>query len=113
MESTRATFAHEAVLHVDARTDEREPGAVITIELCGAIDHPPPCPFAPHQTVAAQHNDGLYVRTVFAVEAAREREVHERIDPALAAAPAWRLERGGPSALRRGEAALGARMAGG
>ena len=113
MESTRATFAHEAVLHVDARTDEREPGAVITIELCGTIDHPPPCPFAPHQTVAAQHNEGLYVRTVFADEAAREREVHERIDPALAAAPAWRLERGGPSALRPGEAALGARMAGG
>ena len=46
MESTRATFAHEAVLHVDAGTDEREPGAVITIELCGAIDAAPWPPVA-------------------------------------------------------------------
>ena len=68
---------------------------------------------APHQTVASEHDDALHVRTVFAVEPAREHEVHERIDGALAAAPAWRLERGGPSALRAGEAALGARMAGG
>lgn len=61
------------------------PGGAVTLALCGAFDHPPPCPVAPHATRADRGADGVAVRVLFATEADREAEVRALIDRALAA----------------------------
>jgi hypothetical protein len=116
----RQPFAHEAVVAMDAAEDERAPGAAITVELCGHWEHEPPCPLAPHATVAERDGDEVRLRILFAVEAEREAEVHARIDGALAAGrlecpdgtvARWQLHRSGPSPLRPSEADHGRRLA--
>jgi hypothetical protein len=68
----RQPFAHEAVLTIDADGDVGAPGAAITVALCGHWDHEPPCPLAPHHTAAERVGDDVHMRTLFAVEPARE-----------------------------------------
>lgn len=108
----RETFAHEAILAMEADGDLRAPGAVITMELCGHWKHEPPCPLAPHHTSAERVDDGVRVRTLFAVEPERENEVREFIDRALAlgqldhpsgAATWWRLRSSQSSTVRAEE----------
>ncbi len=65
--------------------DLRAPGAAITVALCGHWEHEPPCPLAPHHTTAERVSDEVRVRTLFAVEPAREQEVRRRILTALIA----------------------------
>jgi hypothetical protein len=81
----RTAFAHDAVLDMDDDADLAAPGGAITTALCGAFTHPPPCPLAPHHTRAARQGDRVAVRVLFAAEPAREEEVRDRIDRALAA----------------------------
>jgi hypothetical protein len=80
----RTTFAHDALLDMEPGADLAGPGGAVTLELCGAYDHAPPCPVAPHATVADRSADGVAVRVLFATEASREAEVRARIDQALA-----------------------------
>ena len=80
----RAAFAHEALLDMESDADLTAPGGAVTLELCGSYDHAPPCPVAPHATVADRRADGVAVRVLFATEASREAEVRARIDQALA-----------------------------
>ena len=81
----RETFAHDAVLTMDADDDVGAPGAAITAALCGHWEHAPPCPLAPHHTAAERAGDEVRVRTLFAVESAREAEVRDLLRGALAA----------------------------
>jgi hypothetical protein len=39
----RQTSAHQAVVEMDPQGDERALGGAITVELCGSLDHEPPC----------------------------------------------------------------------
>ena len=64
--------------------DERAPGGAITEELCGSLDHEPPCPLAAHSTSAVRREETLEVRVLFACEPADEAAVRSRIDVALA-----------------------------
>jgi hypothetical protein len=80
----RIAFAHDAVLDMGSEADLTGPGGSVTLALCGAFDHPPPCPVAPHHTRAERRADGVAVRVLFATEASRETEVRARIDQALA-----------------------------
>ena len=104
----RTAFAHDAVLDMGPDADLTAPGGSVTLALCGAFDHPPPCPVAPHHTRAERRTDGVAVRVLFATDAAREAEVRAKIDQALA-----RIENGSygfceetdePIGLRRLEA---------
>ena len=81
----RLPFAHDAVLQMEPDGDLGAPGAAITIALCGHWEHEPPCPLAPHHTAAQRAGAQVRLRTLFAVEPAREAEVRARIDAALAA----------------------------
>ncbi|WP_309107289.1 hypothetical protein [Arthrobacter sp.] len=47
-----APFVHEALLAVGGDSDGAAPGAAVTLELCGSLEHQPPCPLAPHNTRA-------------------------------------------------------------
>jgi hypothetical protein len=81
----RAAFAHDAVLDMERDADLAAPGGAVTIALCGAFAHPPPCPVAPHHTRADRRADGVAVRVLFAAEPAAEVTVRDRIAAALAA----------------------------
>jgi len=122
-------FAHDAVLVMEPGSDDRAPGAAVTLGLCGHLDHPPPCPLAAHHTAADRRGDRLVLRILFATEPDREEQVRERIvgalraggmpaDPAGAAPPdgaasRWSLERTGPGVVAEAEGAHAARLAAG
>jgi hypothetical protein len=80
----RQAFAHQAVLILPPDSDERAPGAAVTVALCGHWEHDPPCPLAPHHVRAERTGGELRVRILFAAEPGDESEVRRRIDLALA-----------------------------
>jgi hypothetical protein len=109
----REAFAHDAVLTMQDGADVGAPGAAITVALCGHWEHEPPCPLAPHHTAAERVGDELRLRTLFAVEPAREGEVRALIRGALAGGTVrdgdgrdwrWSLCSDGPGAVRPDEA---------
>jgi len=115
----RTAFAHDAVVDVEYDTDLSGPGGAVTLALCGAFDHPPPCPVAPHATRADRQPGGVAVRVLFATEAVREAEVRRQIDEALAggtcAAPDgtrthWTLRSSAPGSVTESERAHAARL---
>jgi hypothetical protein len=82
----RASYAHDAVVTLDAGGDSRAPGGAITVALCGHWDHQPPCPLAPHHTDAVPGDDGtVRLHVVFESEPEDETRVRELIDQALSA----------------------------
>ena len=109
----RGSFAHAAVLDMVAADDERAPGGAITVALCGALDHEPPCPLAAHHTAAERDGERVLVRVLFAAEPRDEDRVRAGIEAALAAgewlAPdgavaRWRLVASGPAEITAAEA---------
>jgi hypothetical protein len=80
----RESYAHEVELFWVGSEDERAPGGAITVELCGALEHEPPCPVAAHHTAVVRRSMALEVRVLFACEPGDEQSVRERIDVVLA-----------------------------
>jgi hypothetical protein len=115
----RQAFAHEALLSMPPGADVAAAGAAVTVALCGHWEHQPPCPLAPHHTVAEWVGDEVRVRTLFAVEPELESDVRARIDGALAggrlvgpdgAVTTWRLERSGGADLVPAESSHAERL---
>jgi hypothetical protein len=77
----RQAFAHDAVLELTDHADERAPGGAVTVALCGALDHEPPCPVAPHHISFTGRGMRRRVRVLFATE--DEPVVRRTIDAAL------------------------------
>jgi len=77
----REAFAHDAVLEMSEGADERAPGGAVTVALCGALDHEPPCPVAPHHTSVTGRGKRRRVRVLFATD--DEPVVRRTIDAAL------------------------------
>jgi hypothetical protein len=116
----RAAFALDAVLDMDPDADLAAPGGAVTLALCGAFAHPPPCPVAPHHTRAERRGDGVAVRVLFAVEPAAEVAVRARIDGALAGGVCdgpdgtrsrWTLRTSAPGVVTEQEGPHAARLA--
>ena len=116
----RQAFAHDAVLTMGGDDDLRAPGAAITVALCGHWEHEPPCPLAPHHTAAERVGDEVRLRTLFAVEPAREAEVRDLIRDALAAGrlvggdgreSRWSLRSSRSAVVRSGEEEHARRLA--
>jgi hypothetical protein len=98
----RRPFVHVAELAPDPGADLHAPGGAITEELCGSLDHEPPCPVASHYTSAERRPDGtVYVRVLFAAEPDDEDAVRARVDGALSRS--WSLVASRPDTLRDGE----------
>jgi hypothetical protein len=114
----REAFAHDAVLLMDAASDERAPGAAITVALCGHWEHQPPCPLSPHQINAERAGDEVRLRVVFVVEPDLEATVRDRIDDALGEgrldvdgrSTRWRLRESRSSEVADEERDLAARL---
>jgi hypothetical protein len=121
--TTRAAFAHDAVLVLGPDGDPDSPGGAITVALCGHCDHPPPCPLAPHHTRAVRGDDDtVRLRVLFAVEPGREDEVRSLIGGALASGrqtgpdgrvTTWTVRSSAAGRIRPGEADHAARLAAG
>ena len=79
----RTAYAHEAVLVLEACTDQRAPGGAITTALCGTWTHLGPCPLSPHYTSTRLDGRRLVVRVLFAAEPDDEQAVRQRIVAAL------------------------------
>jgi hypothetical protein len=117
---TRAAYAHDAVVILDAGGDPRAPGGAITVALCGHWDHEPPCPLAPHHTDATPAGDDtLRLRVLFAAEPADEERVHSLIEEALSSGrltgpdgriTRWMVQSSGASSVRPDEADHAARL---
>jgi hypothetical protein len=82
MTAVRQAYVHEAVLETFLG-DEGAPGAAITTALCGAWEHEPPCPLAPHYTGVEREDDRLRLRVLFAAAEADEPEVRRRLTETL------------------------------
>ena len=116
----RTTFAHEGVVTMAPDADPRAPGAAVTVALCGAVEHDPPCPLAAHHTAADRDGPLVRLRILFATEPALEREVRARIERALTAGglpgpdgatTRWSLLSSGPSDIGVDERSHAARLA--
>ena len=116
----RAAFAHDAVLDMERDADLAAPGGAVTLALCGAFAHPPPCPVAPHLTQADRGADGVAVRVLFAAEPAGEDAVRARIEAALAGGfcdgpdgtrTRWTVRTSAPGVVTESERAHAARWA--
>jgi hypothetical protein len=115
----RQAYAHEAVVVMDDDGDDRAPGGAITVALCGAVAHDPPCPLAAHHTRAEPRDGELHLRILFAAAPDRVDEVRGRIDTALGAgafagpdghSSRWRLVRAGCANVRPDERAHARRL---
>jgi hypothetical protein len=113
----RQAYAHDAVLDLAGDADERAPGGAVTMALCGSLDHPPPCPHAPHQTSVTRDGDHLRARIVFATddEAATRRTIEEALAAGEFTGPEggatrWTLVSSGTTTLTDEEQPLGERL---
>lgn len=79
----RLAHAYEAVLVMEDGGDARAAGGAITVALCGALEHEPPCPLAAHHTAAVVKDGETHLRVLFAAAPGRVHQIHGLIDEAL------------------------------
>ena len=106
----RDAYVVEATLRLAEGTDPREPGAAVTVELCGAVDHDGPCRW-PHNNEIAPAGDTTAFRTLFIAVPEEAPEVRERIKAALHGDGGWAVERIGSREVRSDEEQLADRLA--
>jgi hypothetical protein len=113
----RKAFAHDAVVAMRDGASPNALGGAITKALCGAWDHSPPCPLAPHYVTNVAEGEAVAVRVVFATEPSNERRVRDLIGEALAGGQLtvpdggiayWELRSASPGSLRVDEEGLAA-----
>src|SRR4051812_35849310 len=79
----RTAWAVDATLQLEPDADRGAPGAAITVALCGAWQHPGPCPLAAHHTAVLRGRNELRLRVLLASEATDRQEVWRRLRAAL------------------------------
>jgi hypothetical protein len=77
-------YVHVARLEMPAAADRRAPGGAITVALCGATDHAPPCPLAAHYIGLQEDDTSVALRILFTTTPSQEEGVRVRIRRALA-----------------------------
>ncbi len=108
----RSPFAQQVVVEMDLEADVRALGGAVSKAVCGAWDHPGPCPLAPHHTAVEQEGRRTTVRVLFATEPENEVRVRDLITTALSAGSivdpegetvAWTYLEGGPAEILNNE----------
>jgi hypothetical protein len=105
----RETFVHEAELRLADGADDREPGAAVTVALCGHWEHEGPCRW-PHNNALVAETRPARFRVVFVADAADESEIRTRIVSALASGSSWTLVSHHPRPATADENDLGRRL---
>lgn len=116
----RQAYVQVAEVRLDVGTDTRALGGAVTLALCGAWEHEPPCPLAAHHTEVTLDDEGRHhVRVVFACEPADAERVRDLVNEALARGALttpdgelvrWRLTAYGAGDLHGEESALADRL---
>jgi hypothetical protein len=97
---------------MDPLADERAPGAVATVALCGHWEHDPLWPLTPHHSCADRVDGEVRVRTLFAPESELEGTARPGIHRPLASGQLfgpdgqttrWQLRTSPPSVVRNNE----------
>jgi len=116
----REEFAVEALVDLAPDTDVAAIGGAVTLALCGAFEHPGPCPLAPHRTSTEPGEHGVLARVVGVCDPGRRATVVAAVIAALQAGsvvdPAgvrrrWDLRSCRVTELRDEERALAERLA--
>jgi hypothetical protein len=116
----RTGFAHEALIELAPDSDERAPGAAVTVALCGHWEHEGSCRWPHHTSVDVRSGQSARLRIVFASAAGDEPDVRQMIRGALddgqlgsePGASRWTVVAQGQAELRPAEAGLAQRLAG-
>jgi hypothetical protein len=113
----REAFAHDAVLELTDGADDRAPGGAVTMALCGALDHEPPCPVAPHHTSISGRGQRRKVRVLFATddEPVVRRTIHAALGASEFTGPdgtvnRWVLRSSAPATVTDAERAYAAQL---
>jgi hypothetical protein len=72
----RTPHVHEAVLRMAPDTDPRAAGAVVTVELCGSVDHDGPCRWPKDHHIDVPPSGAAVFRRLFVPPEADVAEVH-------------------------------------
>lgn len=96
---------HAAQLELGEGADPRAPGGAVTLALCGAWEHPPPCRW-PHNNAIDEAAVPALFRTVFVAMPDDEARVRALIVRALRASDQWILLDEGPVAVGDGDREL-------
>jgi hypothetical protein len=102
----RKAFVHRADLVLNEGVDPAEPGAAVTVALCGHWEHEGPCRW-PHNNEIDAAGERASFRTVFAADPSEEDAVRARIDEALRTGRDWSAGSSGPGSLAPEERTLG------
>ena len=106
----REAYVVEATLLLDDETDQREPGAAVTVALCGAVAHDDPCRW-PHNNEIVAGDGAATFRTLFIAAPEDAAEVRERIKSALNVGAGWTVESIGSREVLADEEELADRLA--
>jgi hypothetical protein len=87
--AAREAFVQEAELLLADDTDSAEPGAAVTIALCGYWEHEGPCRWPHNNAITAEHGAAARFRTLFVADGAEEQSVRDLIVGALGDATGW------------------------
>jgi hypothetical protein len=117
----RTGYLHDGVVDLAPAGDAAAVGAAVTVALCGAWQHEPPCPIAPHNTAAIPLGEGrVAVRVLFACEPSDEGRARKLIESALRSGrqkdpdgvpSSWRCLSSGPGAVQPSDEELLGRLA--
>lgn len=90
--------------------DPNAVGGAVTVALCGALKHDPPCHWPNNSAIDTTRSPAVF-RTVFVASDDEAGEAEGRIVSALRSDAAWSVVSAGPGALTEDEDALGRRLA--
>lgn len=99
----------EAEIELGTGADPAAPGALVTIELCGRVDHPPPCDLPHHSRL--DPGTPAVLRTVYLAAAEDAGALFIRIDDALRSDLRWRVIHTRARPLTDSERSLAERLA--
>lgn len=88
MSAAREAFVQEAELLLADDTDSAEPGAAVTVALCGYWEHEGPCRW-PHNNAITAEQGTARLRTLFVADGAEEQSVRDLIVGGLGDATGW------------------------
>lgn len=102
-------FVVEAKLALEEGCDPAAVGAVVTVELCGDLEHDGPCRWPHNSTIDARRDPALF-RALFVAEEAEAEALQDRIEAVLKGASEWRVVSIGSRAVAQAESALAERL---
>ena len=105
----RSAYRYRATVTLHPGVDEGEPGALVTVELCGSWDHEGSCRWPHHSRLQAEGTTSSFC-TIFACEPEERDEIAGRIDRSLRSSGVVHVQNSEITAVPAADAELAARL---